>query len=351
MSAENRVSWVAPRVARAALDRCPPEVETALESVLKCSRDAIALDMGGRLPLWIPITCDRKYCRHCSTRWSDQLTAEARKAVLPIPPRELRHLVLTVPNARLGGLEERTNQLYKAFREWRNQGRRSAHGSFWRPVEGYMSKLEIDLHETTTTTTNKRTGRRHTYRPGWHPHLHVLLHVPRGFDLREGSEALASWRRLIAPITGTACAPWITKPASARAAAIEVAKYAAKPLQIECAKAPSLTELALAVQGRRFVASQGTLAVSLSNPPADCAPIGTLSETIRTLLGRDTTTTPEQARLARVRVESYIHDPSIPAATKLRAFRTIAKRLNITLAEISNYDRTSRTRRPRAGVQ
>jgi hypothetical protein len=154
-------------------------------------------------------------------------------------------MVLTIPNAPDGELKRRIRQLFQAFREWRNQGRRTKGGGYWREVQGYSYKLEIDWSP----------------KAFWHPHIHAILHVPRGFAARHGDPAREAWSRITATAGARACERnglWLTKVNSTNIAR-EVAKYAHKPLQIAHAPLDRLIELAWATHRTRFCTSQGSL--------------------------------------------------------------------------------------------
>lgn len=221
--------------------------ENSLRSCLLCSEDYMVLSEDGRSLEFNPFPCSRKICPDCLVAWSEDLQKKTIRVVRDLPPRELRHLVLTIPNVPFGDLPSGIQKLYKVFREWRNQGRRKAHGNYWKCVDGYAWKLEV-----------KPSGDGRT----WHPHIHCLLHVPRGFDLQEGSHALTAWKRLGRTyFDREVCSPWITKVGNKIAAAQEVAKYATKPALLCEMSTYALAELADSVHGVRFTHSSGTLEI------------------------------------------------------------------------------------------
>lgn len=272
--------WLRPGLLRSAMDAMP-EVDqatnpvmhdrvagarNALRASIVCSTDAFILRSPDGSAVYAPITCDRKWCPRCMFMWSASLTSAGLEAVVRVPARQLRHLVLTVPNAPHGALDERICFLYSAFRQWRDEGRRGRlfGVKYWDDVFGYLWKLEIDHHEASSTKFLPQKGKYHRYLAGWHPHIHAILHVPAGIDMSADSAALNAWRRIVGRICEAPAAPWISRATTEAGIVREVVKYAAKPMQIAGMSAGSLAELALAVHARRFHGSQGSLSVSLS---------------------------------------------------------------------------------------
>lgn len=234
------------KIALARREPCSMPGERALHHALQCGQDLLVLlDKGtGKLHLQ-PYTCGKKFCPHCGVAWADALKTRLAPVAAKVQPDEVRHLVFTIPNASPGDLEERTRQLYAAFREWRNQGRRMRQGGWWLPVKGYCWKLEIDAK------------RGH----GWHPHIHVLAHAPGGLRLGRASRAREAWASITATQGAPAClrnGVWITKCDSANYWR-ELAKYCQKPLQVAHMSPDQLAELASATRSLRFCHSAGTL--------------------------------------------------------------------------------------------
>jgi hypothetical protein len=242
---------------RRAIDANPPEKTKArLESALACRRDATIFRLADRTLAFAPLTCDRKWCPACCRKWSAELTARTLTACEEagaLHSGGLRHLVLTIPNARAGELSQRIQQLGKAFRLWLDYGRRARRKKakpYLADLEGHTAKLEIDW-------SPKR---------GWHPHLHALIDLgdSSGFlDFRADSEARLSWCARTEALGAAAnqAGQWISKPTTRTKAAAEVAKYAAKPFQILKLPPERLHEIADATHGVRFVRSSGSLAL------------------------------------------------------------------------------------------
>lgn len=263
----------------------------------QCSRDALIWFRPGLEPIAIPMRCKRKWCPVCSQLWAADLLTESLEALerIDVRPRHLRHIVLTVPNAARSHLRPRIAQLYKAWREWRNQGRRSHRAFFWESVAGYRAKLEI---------TCSPSG-------SWHPHLHILAHCPKGFEARRGDESREAW----VSVTKAAGCPanyragvYVTAPKDSRDAAREVAKYAAKPYETTGLSAPQLRELASATHGVRFASANGTLASRPPIPSALGPPHKTLSVLYRLA------TTDANGELARELAVEQLRAALVPVA-------------------------------------
>lgn len=220
--------------------------EKPIRAALMCSRDFIVLEntlIGRTGHAFVPFACHKKFCARCARADSETLQQRLLPLAANAGAKRLRHLVLTIHNAPAGGLEGRLDDLKHCFREWRNQGRRKAHGEFWRDQSGYHSKLEIT----------------YSRRAGWHPHLHVLMDCARGYDHTANSDSRRAWERITANRIGSpAIASFITKPETAGIAR-EVAKYTTKPLEVASAGTAALCEAAAALHKRRVYASQGTL--------------------------------------------------------------------------------------------
>jgi len=224
----------------------PMHAWTALTNSLRCGEDWHLYYSADGAPKAVPYTCGRKFCPSCLSRWSDALKARLLPVAQKQPPTALRHLVLTVPNARSSELPAAQSQLYKSWRQWRCDGRRKKSGHYWQPA-GMAWKYEV--HWTPET--------------GWHPHIHAIIHVPHGLDLARGSKGREAWHRITARYGRTAALGpgiHITAPGSSAAVAEEVAKYAAKPIPLGHLPPSQLAELAGALHGVRFTGSSGTLA-------------------------------------------------------------------------------------------
>lgn len=242
-----------------------------------CSTDALLWFPEGRAPIAIAMRCKRKWCPVCSELWAGHLLRETLEALerTDVRPRQLRHIVLTLPNAPAGELRPRIAQLYSSFREWRNQGRRSHTGFFWEALKGYTAKLEIT----------------HSPRAGWHPHIHVLAHAPKGFDATRHSPAREAWTRITSArgvAASLAHGLFVTAPHDSRDAAREVAKYAAKPYDVSGLSSKDLRELSTATHGTRFSSSQGTLAARSPEESRLGRPQHTLSELYHKVTSHDT---------------------------------------------------------------
>lgn len=242
------------KLAQASLLASNWKARRGLSAAAFCGTDGIlAFNNASRRYIVLNMPCARKYCTTCMRGWSAELQEKIVDAIGTIDPRELRHLVLTIENASPSHLHERLDQLRAAFREWRNQGRRIAHGGWWRDVEGYCWKMELDASK----------GR------GFHPHIHVLVHAPKGLALRHGDAAREAWSRIVAARGARAChrnGIWVTR-VTTRNVAREVGKYCAKPLQLENL-APSWTAcVADATHGLRWHGGFGSLSVSEPRAP------------------------------------------------------------------------------------
>lgn len=225
------------------------DVRRSLTGAMQCCSDFTTLRPADSPDLlFAPMACDRKFCPPCLEHWSADLQQRTLARVRDIEPRHLRHLVLALPNCPDARLRHALDTLYAAFRNWRDLGRRQRTGGYWRGVDGYVWKLELK-------------PKRHVE---WHPHLHILLDVPRGFDLTRGSAAHTAWLRLGRALTGReVISPWITSVSDSEGAAVEVAKYSTKPILLETLSARQLLAIATATMSRRFYGGGGSL-----RPPA-----------------------------------------------------------------------------------
>lgn len=231
------------------------EEQDRLHGPLMCSRDFLVMQScTSDSPTFLPFACGKKFCPTCVRTWSAELTARALPAARAIPAGELRHMVLTVPNPPFGHLKDWLDVLFNAWRRWRDAGRRIDRGGWMANVQGYAYKLEIDIN-LTRRRRKSSSGGSYMAEPSWHPHLHVLLHAPKGFDFGRDSKARAKWCDLTGAFPH---AQYITRPKNG-AIALEVCKYAAKPLQLEHLPVERLKEIAVAIHKRRFTTSQGTL--------------------------------------------------------------------------------------------
>jgi hypothetical protein len=224
--------------------------EKPLQSALLCSRDFLVMVptyIGGRSYKFVPYTCGKKFCSACAEFTSRELQERLLPLAEKAGTKRLRHLVLTVRNVNKGKLSGALDDLQHCFREWRNQGRRKSHGEFWRDQAGYHAKIEV------------------TYKPGagWHPHIHVLMDCPKGYDHRDNSPSRNAWERITYGRTGCAAiASWICRAQSASIVR-EVAKYTVKPLEIESAGSAALCEAAASLHRRRIYTCGGTLKAEL----------------------------------------------------------------------------------------
>lgn len=257
-----------------------------------CGQDWLTFRSDGEIIL-APWTCGKKFCASCLMTWSDSLRDRMQSVAGKIPPQDLRHIVLTVPNAPAGELQARTRALFQSYREWRNQGRRVKGGAYWRGVEGQAWKLEAHWSKT-----------------GWHPHLHVLAHAPAGVDLRRGDRGREAWAR----ITATHGAPasfrdgiWITRPTDQASVAAEVAKYAAKPIPIRDLPLERLEEAITAWTGTHFQASSGTLALPPAKQPGDGIAefLGNARTIVGKMLARECSREEYETALQTIRAVEY----------------------------------------------
>lgn len=297
-AAENRTRATASRVVNSMPGTRPAEIAAA---VLACRKDALA--MVNRLSggtAFIDLECGKKLCPSCMKAWSDRLVARVLPAAAEAGARNLRHMVLTIPNAPVGYLEEHTNALYAAFREWRNQGRRKAHGAFWSEVKGYAWKLEVDV-----SRTNRAAGT-------WHPHLHILLDAPVGFDFRRNSAARTAWCRTTTAqgLPANPGAQYITRPETP-AIALEVMKYAAKPLQLSSLSDVTWPEAASTFDRRRVAQGYGSLSTVSEQSSGEWECAGRLSS----LMARMAEPGPNgdfAAELVERFVSEHLKDDSFP---------------------------------------
>lgn len=233
-------------------------IKAALNSMLWCGHDVGILreKRSGKL-IFMEYRCDKKFCPVCGIEWSQRLRAGIKKSTNRMDLKQLRHVVLTVQNARKEELKSRIDSLYGTFREWRNQGRRTKGGGYWKDIQGLAWKLEID----------KRKG------CGFHPHLHVLVQKEGGLDLRKNSKGRIAWSRL-AETYGTkaslASGIYITKINSENHER-EIGKYAAKPLQIAGMNHEELLSIISSTYKKRFCGSSGNLQCSTGRTSGESA--------------------------------------------------------------------------------
>lgn len=264
-----RTYWTTEEAERfsAYLRSCISKAETdasrnALAASGKCGRDWHVLqDTEGKYR-FMTYRCGRKFCPSCLMDWSRNLTAKTFRAVLEHDPTDIRHVVLTVPNTPHGGLQERTEALYRARREWTNEGhRKKGRGGYLEHETGIAWKHEVHW----------------SGRAGWHPHLHMLIAAPGGIDCRRGSNARDAWTRITKRMgceASDAHGLYITSFARqsargedetefewARRLADEMSKYAAKPLPLRGLSQPLIDELAESSHRRRFAAATGSMQV------------------------------------------------------------------------------------------
>ena len=244
--------------------------KNALRScVLCCSSHDVFLDSKRERTEqgWVycapPLSCNKRYCPRCVVEWSQTATNRLCRVASDYHFPKMRHIVLTIKNAPDGGLSPAIGGLFEAFRQWKNDGRRNKTDAWWKGVSGYAAKLEIDYSK----------------RKGWHPHIHVLAVCSTPPDLRRASLGRRRWAEITKKTTGTpAVGLWITKCQTPNAA-MEVAKYCAKPMQISNMAPQALAELADAMAGRRWWQSQGALSCPLGDEPTgDWERVGRLED-------------------------------------------------------------------------
>jgi len=210
-----------------------------------------------------PLSCNKRYCPRCVVEWSATATNRLCRVASDYHFPKMRHIILTIKNAPDRGLAAAIDGLFTAFREWKNDGRRNKRDAWWAGVPGYAAKLEIDYSK----------------RKGWHPHLHVLAVCTTPPNLKRDSVGRRRWAEITHRTTGTpAVGLWITKCQTPNAA-MEVAKYCAKPMQISNMAPTALAELADAMAGRRWWQSQGWLSCPLGDEPTgDWERVGRLED-------------------------------------------------------------------------
>jgi hypothetical protein len=265
-------------------------------AVLCCHRLAF-LESGQGSPFtFIPLGCRKKWCPKCAPTLSQVMTSQLLRKCALLEATELRHLVLTIKNPDTGNLREGIAGLFASWRRWRHYGRRRD-GGWWKGVKGYAAKMEIE----------------HSPRKGWHPHLHVLVHVPAGIDLRADSPARKSWATITEKFCGSqAIALWVTRITSANQAR-EISKYCAKPAKIARARASIIAELADATAGTRWLSSWGTLRCAEEEDlPTGLELVGSLADIDRDPDAyREKTADPE--RLLKTAFEVCAKDPVLRA--------------------------------------
>ncbi len=178
----------------------------------------------GKVRPWLS-RCRDRLCPFCgrsrAALVTDQLTEAMDKITRP------RMLVLTVKSRQVD-----LGQQLRDLRKWFKRLRSSA---FWKSkVRGGVYTVEV--------TRNEETGL-------WHPHLHIV------FD----GEYLAQkalrfqWHK----ITQGSEIVWIQDVSDRRGAAVELAKYIAKPARIAKWGAMAIREYAIGVAGARMVQTFG----------------------------------------------------------------------------------------------
>lgn len=228
----------------ARLKATSPTAKKALLAAEHCGRDWGVLESSDGSPRFVWMTCGRKFCPRCQGRYTSRLVAGMLEATRDIPPRELRHLIFTLPSVPLGELREGIERLYGCFRAWRDEGRRERHGAYWKGVRGYAWKLECCLSNS----------------GDWNPHLHVLVHCPRGFDLWEGDPAQRAWERIATHATGRWCiSPCIRRYEDGKSDPRKFVSYIFKHSVPYESDPTRLAEMAGAFHGVRFHGSGGSL--------------------------------------------------------------------------------------------
>jgi len=258
LTAEERRTWT--RKLRKAASN-PAAGERALKSLnaaIRCGHDHLVFrERGSGEFLLTRYQCGRKFCPSCLEAWSDSLKARALRSIRGIPPTDLRHLVLTIPNPETGDLARGMEQLFRSWREWRNEGRREGKSRKpWWTVDGCASKLEVHW----------------SARAGWHPHIHAIVHAHGGVPLTRNSPGRQAWSSIsgrYGPPASEARGIYISAPKNAVNAAEEVTKYAAKPIPLRGLPPERIAELSSAAHGRRWHASSGTLSLGPAREPSE----------------------------------------------------------------------------------
>jgi len=301
--------------AREAVNRTDDhETASSLKSAFRCNTDAMICQctLSGALAV-ITLECKKKFCPWCVKTWSESLKRRMLERLTETEPEKLHHLVLTIPNGENGELQSRIHALFSSFREWRKQGRRKNSGGWWRNVEGYAWKLEIDKKKNAT----------------WHPHLHILLICEGGFNFRRNSKARDAWIRITENFNAKANpgAQYITRCESANVA-LEVAKYAAKPLQLSALNVDEIIEAAASTRGKRFHGSVGNLALGAEKGDGSGSyeQLGRLTELIEEITGKKYTKAKERL------LERILDENELP------------KRLTERIEELKHFEKPHKTK-------
>lgn len=146
-----------------------------------------AIDENGQFKLHNTWFCKSRLCPMCAWRRRLKLVSETStildRAMLADPKSEFLFLTLTLKNAELGGLKEALQALHQGFNRLMKYKRIS------NIAKGYIRSTEITINRK-----NKQ----------YHPHLHVMLMVPKDYSRRKQykryvsqEEWVALWRRAL----------------------------------------------------------------------------------------------------------------------------------------------------------
>jgi len=268
--------------------------QVASKSLL-CNSNAIVLESPDKVVSFVPLICKRKWCPQCMRLWSAALTTALLRRTAGIPFAHIRHITLTIPNARRGELRRGVDVVIESFRRWKNQGRRSR-PSWWSGVQGYFAKLEI------TYSWNKF----------WHPHIHVAIHVPQGFDLTADSAARAAWTTITNNLHARAICIWISKPEDEFNSVQEFTKYTTKFVTLDEINTREMAELIGATDRVRWHQSHGTLRISLAQQNRGHARLGKLHDIAMLACDTKADESVQAWALSIVRLWAESHDQKDP---------------------------------------
>lgn len=267
---------------------------------LQCACDAILLQHKDESIAAVPLVCRKKFCPVCMRAWSQAMTTKLMKRVEQVPFAHLRHVTLTIPNSRRGQLRSGCETLIEAFRRWKNQGRK-ARPSWWDPIKGYYAKIEI------------------TYKwdKFWHPHIHLMLHCPQGFDLTKYSPARNAWKTITRNLGSPAVCINISRPQKKFATVKEFSKYTTKFCEVADLNTREFHELIAATDHMRWHQSAGTLRISIAQQSRGLERLGKLIEIAWTAIDPATDIAQAKRCLALVRRWAEIHPRSSPTWNKI----------------------------------
>lgn len=178
----------------------------------------------GKVRPWV-CRCRDRLCPFCSRARASAVTRQLAEAMEKI--ERPRMLVLTVKSR-----DRPLGEQLRALRKWFKRLRASV---FWKArVRGGVYTVEV--------TRNVETGL-------WHPHLHIVFD---GEYLPQKALRFV-WHR----ITQGSEVVWVQDVSDRRGAAVELAKYVAKPARIARWGQSAIREYAVGVAGARMVQSFG----------------------------------------------------------------------------------------------